>query len=130
MNSRILLLLFIPFAASAAEYGYVAKMIACSEKEERLVSQAYDAFLKLISGGRVEKDDLRFPFQWAAIRPEKLILSRGFYISPNELRGFELAIPKSCLVERDGIFVLNSAVTLENVEVRVGIRVLVLRKAE
>jgi hypothetical protein len=127
MNLRFLLFL-VCLSAAAAEVGYVDKMIACDEQEERFVSEAFDAFLTLVAKNDVKKDTLHFPVRLATFRPDYIIFDRGFYISPNELRGFELVVPRGCLAEKNGVFTLKETVVVDRDEWRSGIRILVLKR--
>jgi hypothetical protein len=125
---RFFALLLFPLGAVAAVPGYVGRMIECSEADEHFVSQAYDAFVALAGTREVKAGELHFPARWAIARPDYIIIWRAFYISPNELRGFELAIPRNCMVEKDGILGLALPVVVEKEGTRAGIRTLVLRK--
>lgn len=129
MNPRALLFL-VSLSAAAAEPSYVDKMIACEEQEERFVSEAFDAFLALVARQPVKKGELHFPARLATFRPDYIIFDRGFYISPNELRGFELAVPRDCLTEKDGIFTLSETLVVDRDEWRSGLRILVLKKKD
>lgn len=93
MHSLILLSL-ITSAVLAADTSYLAEMIACDEKEEALVSDTYSAFLTLIGMRELQKKGLRFPVHLAERRANGFIISRGYYVSPHELRGFEIFVPK------------------------------------
>ncbi len=120
----------VRFQIPPAPRDYLWTMIACDEQEERFVSQAFDAFLALTAKREIGKDELRFPVSFAVMRPDYVILSRAFYIAPNELRGFEIAIPRNCLIERQGVFNLNASVVVHKEDRRQGITILVVKKKE
>jgi hypothetical protein len=82
----------------AWENAYVMKMIDATETQERNISRMYDYFLRLIAGGTIERGakfttDKRF---FAETETHAIFLW-AYYISPNELRGFEVSIPKELL---------------------------------
>jgi len=128
MKLSLFALLALAVPIFAADTSYLAKMIACEPKEEFLVTQTYDAFLALISGHEVKKEELRFPARLAIRNDRGVIFSRAFYVSPNELRGFELFVPKDCVTEKDGVLVSAFALAVDHEETKQGIRRLVLRK--
>lgn len=109
---------------------YLWTMIACDEKEERFASDVFDAFLSLTARRELKKEELRFPASFAVRLPNYVVLSRGFYVSPNELRGFDISVPKNCLVEKDGLFSLTTPVVIDKEDRRQGITVLVLKKKQ
>lgn len=126
---KIPLLLFLSvLSAPAGEIGYVDKMIACKEGEESFVSEAFDAFLTLVSHREVKKNSLHFSAQSATFREDYIIFDRAFYISPNNLRGFELAVPKNCITENNGVLTLSDTVVLDSESYQGDIRIFVLKK--
>jgi len=130
MKLRLLTLLVLATSSFAADTSYFAKMIACDPKDEFFISQTYEAFLSLVAKREVKKEEIRFPARLAIRNDSGVILSRAFYISPNELRGFELFIPKDCVSEKDGILISTTALAVEREETKQGIRCLVLKRTE
>lgn len=129
MMGRWFIILFIPFTVRAADDSYLEKMIACDEKEEALVSDAFGTFLTLLSKGELKKEELCFPAHLAKKNNNgSFIIGRAFYITPNELRGFELVVPEECLVEKKGILVSISALVVAHRGGSQGITSLVLKK--
>lgn len=113
-----------------ASDAYIEKMIACPEAEEAMVSGAYDVFLFALEQGQIRKEELRLPVRLTESRDGHVIFSRAFYISPNELRGFELVIPAALLVEQDGVLSLISDLSVASQDVRQRITILVMKKTE
>ena len=97
MKIRLLSLLILASPCLATDSAYIVKMIDCEPREEILISKTYESFLDLIAKREVKKEELRFPVRLAAQNDKGVIFSRSFYVSPNELRGFEIFIPKDCV---------------------------------
>ncbi|MBL9205360.1 MAG: hypothetical protein JNN01_09765 [Opitutaceae bacterium] len=115
---------------AAVDTGYLAKMIACDEKEEVLVSATYSAFITLIGKRELPKEGLRFPVRLAERRSDGFIISRGYYVSLNELRGFEIFVPKDCVLEHDGILISSVSLSVGSEDSKQGFTLLVLRRNE
>ena len=105
-------------------------VVHCEPKEETMISQTYESFLNLIAKHEVKKDELRFPVRLSKQKDDGVIFSHSFYISPNELRGFEIFIPKDCVAEKNGLFVSTVSLVIEREETKQGIRCLILKKAQ
>ena len=125
---RLLFFLLATSPAIAAEKNYIATMIACEEKEEALVSSTYSAFLTLVAKRELPKEELRFPVRMAERRVDGFLISRGFYVSPNELRGFEIFVPKDCVVEKDGILISSTALVIASEDSKQGFTLLALKR--
>ncbi len=126
----LLLLIALTSTGIAADTDYLAKMIACEEKEEALVSDTYSAFLTLMSKRELPKGELRFPVRLADRRVNGFLISRGYYVSPNELRGFEIFVPKDCVDEKDGILISSTALTIASEDSKQGFTLLTLKRKE
>jgi hypothetical protein len=129
MKIRLLSLLILASPCLATDSAYIVKMIDCEPREEILISKTYESFLDLIAKREVKKEELRFPVRLAAQNDKGVIFSRSFYVSPNELRGFEIFIPKDCVTEKNGIFVSTVGLVVDREETRQGIRCLILKRA-
>lgn len=128
---RFLLILFlIESLGAAVDTGYLARMIACDEKEEVLVSDTYSAFLTLIGKRELPRGGLRFPVRLAARRDGGFIISRGYYVTLNELRGFEIFVPKDCVLEKDGILISSVSLSVDSENSKQGFTLLELRRNE
>ena len=125
---RILILLLITTSAIAAEKGYLEQMIACEEKEEALVSDAYNAFVTLLAKRELPKEELRFPARLAQKRPSGFLISRAFYVTPNELRGFEILVPKDCVTEKEGVLISSTVLAVASEDSKQGIILLTLKR--
>ncbi len=101
MKLPILALVFAALPAlgdePAPQCCYVSKMIVCDETEERFVEDLYNAFLSFQAREILKKGDLKFPAHFAELSPEFAIVGRSFYITPNTLKGFEIAFPRGAL---------------------------------
>jgi hypothetical protein len=125
---RLLILLLIVSSAVAADKSYLTTMIACEENEEALVSGTYSAFLTLVAKRELPKEELRFPIRLAERRENGFLISRGFYVSPNELRGYEIFVPKDCMVEKDGILISSTALVIATEDSKQGFTLLALKR--
>jgi hypothetical protein len=112
----------------AADMDHVAKMISADPKDEAMISDAYDAFLTLLSAHEIKAGEIKYPTRITERRENGIIIEHAFYVSPNELRGFSLFIPKNCVVEKDGTLISTATLVLESEEMRQGLRYLVLKK--
>lgn len=108
--------------------SYVEKMIRVADKNERYVASAYDAYLTLLVKKSVSKDKIYFPIELLIDRPEYFVLERAYYISPNEMRGFSLALPKKAVKTSDGRVQATSDLAVEEESIHQGIHVLVLKE--
>lgn len=129
-----LLLLLIPGALRAApapdDHSYVIQMVATGDEEadEVYVAQVYDAFLKLMAGRTLKAGSLAFPATWPVKKDGFVVISRGYYISPNERRGFELSIPKDAFVEKDGILASKGELAVRRQGTRAGTVLMELKR--
>lgn len=130
MKNRLIALLILTSPSMAADSGYIVKLIDCEPKEEILISKTYESFIDLIAKREVKKEKLRFPVRLATKNDNGVIFSRAFYISPNELRGFEIFIPKDCVTEKNGLFVSTAGLVVDREETRQGVRCLILKRAQ
>jgi hypothetical protein len=124
--------LLVPIAAPSAgtnDMDWLAKMIACDEKDEQYVAQAYDAFLTLVAGREIQPTDLRFPSRLVERSGEFIHIERAYYISPNEFRGFDLFIPKALISEKDGFIVPRVPLAVAKRLTRQGMTSFTLREA-
>jgi hypothetical protein len=125
--------LLAPVAARSAgtnDAAYIAKMITCSQKDERYVAQAYDAFLTLAAGRALGAGELRFPAAMIEKDGGFVIIERAYYVSPNELRGFELFVPRELLAEKGGVLVSTAPLSVSQSVTRQGITSFTLQKKE
>lgn len=83
-------------------YEYIVDTIDLPPDGERIVSELYDHFLDLIAGGELESATA-FPAdkRFCLTTETHKIFLWSYYISPNEMRGFEISIP-SALIRRNG----------------------------
>jgi len=124
--------LLVPVAARSAgtnDMDYLAKMIACDEKDERYVAQAYDAFLTLTAGRELKPGELSFPVRVIEKSGDFILIERAYYVSPNEMRGFELFIPKRFVSEKNGLVVTTTALSVAQRITGQGITSFTLQKA-
>jgi hypothetical protein len=120
-------LLILAFSVRADDQSYLATMIACEEKEERFVDEAYDAFNTLVVGHDLKKEGLRFPVRLAKEYKGMITFERVFYLTPNILRGFALRVPQDCLRQVDGLWVSVVPLTVAGQDSRQGVTTLTLK---
>jgi hypothetical protein len=125
---HILVLSILCWSGFAADMGYATKTISVESKDEVLVSDVYDSFLTLLSVREIKAGEIKYPVQMAERRESGIIVTLSFYVSTNDLRGFELFIPNDCLVEKEGNFVSTAALMIERDETKQGVRCLVLKR--
>ncbi len=127
-TARILVFLcLVPIVVLATD-SYVEKMIRVADKNGRSVASAYDAYLTLLVKKSISKDKIDFPTELLIDRPEYFVLERTYYISPNEMRGFSLALPKKAVKASDGRVQSTSDLALKEESIHQGIHVLVLKE--
>lgn len=129
---RLIPLFLIPlvaFSVAQEDRGYIQKMIEADEPDERYIGEAYDAFLTLIAEGELAQGELRHPLHMTKQRDRLLIIYRGFYVSPNELRGFELLIPEGHMEEVDGILISTVRLSVAHQQTQQGLTSLRLARA-
>jgi hypothetical protein len=97
----IVIAAFLTSVAAMADESHVTKMIRATPAEERAVSAAYDVYIAAISHRAISKESIDFPLSMIIESSENYIFERAYYISPNEVRGFGLAIPKA-LTKKQG----------------------------
>ena len=114
--------------ASVDASDYVFNVIDCNEDEEAVISELYDSFLTLLTERKIEENKLKIPEELSMERLGYVIVSRSFYVPPNELRGFELVIPALLTERKDGYYTNLSSLGIDSIEVKQGIQILVLKK--
>ncbi|MBN2684455.1 MAG: hypothetical protein JXR40_04190 [Pontiellaceae bacterium] len=129
MKLALALLLIGALSTGAIEESYVEKMIAVDENQEMYIGDAYDLFLRIISGETIiDAAEVQFPKSMLDDHGEVYILGWAFYISPNEFRGFELVFPKSVFTEKDGILTNSCKLALDKSDTKQGTVVFVLKE--
>jgi hypothetical protein len=120
-----LLAAFISLACSlacvASDRSYVASTIECAADEETAVAAAYDSFLSLLVTREIKKEAFRFPAHLSEGRNNVMIVSRSFYVTPNELRGFEFVVPRQLVIEKDGTLFAKADLQVGHEESKQGI---------
>ncbi len=120
MIRAVSLLLFVPLLAQTSEHRYLAKAIKCHPSEEGIISEAYDSFLMLIMNRELPERGLRFPVSSVKKKESGVLITRSFYITPNNLRGFEIFVPNHLVEERDGVVVSTVPLVIESEDSRQG----------
>jgi hypothetical protein len=132
-HAILLACLLAPVAAAAVvtnDTAYIAKMIACDQKDEGYVAQAYDAFLALAAGQVLKPGELHFPARLIEKDGGFIIIERAYYVSLNELRGFELFVPREFVAEKSGVVVSTAPLSVAQKATRQGITSLTLQREE
>ena len=117
-------------AETAPKCCYVSRAIACDEKEERYVEMLYGSFLTLLSEGSIEKKELMFPARFAQVNESFAIVGLAYYISPNLYKSFEIAIPRSAIIEHNGMMSISTDLRLKSKDFKQGTCILELVKRE
>ena len=123
----LILMLFLSVPAIAAQ-SRAAKVILATSSEERAISEAYDVYLSAISHKTIAKARLDFPISLVKESSTHFILERAYYISPNELRGFGLAIPKALAKKEHGRIKAIQDVVMQKEERRQGLHTVAFAK--
>ena len=126
MKALILFLLIGPVTLALSD-SYVEKVISAKPAEERYVSNAYDVFLMALSKKQMSKSLVDFPVSLCKESGDVFLLERAYYISPNEMRGFSLAFPKSTVRKKGGHIIGIVDLSLKEYELRQGIHCLLFR---
>lgn len=88
MKSALLALLFTATVYSA---DYLRSAIECAPDDEAACASVFDASLALLRGELVALE--KYPSRLVTRTEAGVIISRSFYVTPNEMRGFEIFIP-------------------------------------
>jgi hypothetical protein len=120
----------IKFSVPASGRDYLWTMIACDEKEERYVDDLYDAFLVATEKKELPKECFRVPLHFATFTGDYYVFERGYYVSQNSLRGFSLAIPKNCVVVKDGMIAPVYPLTVASSDGKQGLQIVMLKRKE
>jgi hypothetical protein len=122
----ILAMLCVP--AFADQSASVSKPLQYTGQEEPYVAKAFDSFIQLVQKRELPADTLSYPTHLSRMDDDMIVVAQSFYVSPGEIRGFELIIPKDALHERESIFFQKEPLVIENENTRQNIRRLVLKK--
>jgi len=128
MKALLLSLSFLVSASGLAVESQVEKVIRASAKEETGISEAYDVYLSALSHQVIARTRVSFPMSLVKESSNYFIVERGYYISPNELRGFGLAIPKKPARSVHGKLKATDDLVLQSEERRQGLHTVVLTK--
>jgi len=125
----------IRFNYPAAPHEYLWKMIACDETDERDVGSLYYAYLDLLQNhvigpqaGQVPDSEVSFPASSAAADKDYVVASLAYYITPNELRGFEISFPRRALELKGRRYVLRERLVLAGQEFKQQMHLLTLKR--
>jgi hypothetical protein len=122
----ILAMLFVP--AFADQSAPASKPLQYTEQEEPYIAKAFDSFMQLVQKRELPADTLSYPTHLSRMDDDMIVVAQSFYVSPDEIRGFELIIPKDALREREAILFQKEPLVIETENSRQNIRRLVLKK--
>lgn len=122
----ILAMLFAP--AFAGQSAPASKPLQYTEQEEPYIAKAFDSFIQLVQKRELPADTLSYPTHLSRMDDDMIVVAQSFYVSPGEIRGFELIIPKDALHERESILFQKEPLVIENENTRQNIKRLVLKK--
>ncbi|MDR2675243.1 MAG: hypothetical protein LBC18_10390 [Opitutaceae bacterium] len=114
--------------ASTARAGAVNRPIQYTDQEKPYIAGAFDSFIQLVEKRELPAGTLSYPAHLARMDDGTIVVAQSFYVSPDEIRGFELIIPKDALHERDAVLFQKEPLVIENENAGQNIRRLVLRK--
>jgi hypothetical protein len=107
---------------------YLSQMIRCEESDERYVDDAYNVVIQLISREIVGKGSFEYPVHLTRESGDVVFISRAFYLTPNVCRGFELGIPRDCLLVNGRLFSLREDLVLKHQEGKQGAIIVTAKK--
>ncbi len=128
-------ILFIPLAAvllgaAAPSFDYLYTMIRCSPEEERHIDDLYQRYVSLVGSRSLAKGTkLHLPKKCASTHGEYVIFSWSYYVTPNNLRGFVISIPKKHLTLAGGHHVTSTHLTIEQEYFKQGHHLIVLKES-
>lgn len=110
-------------------YEHVVDAIDVSPDDERTVSGLYDHFPSLIAGGEIPAGT-PFPAdkRFCQYTETHTIFLWSYYISPNELRGFEISIPLQHLRRNGEHYVSTVSLVVEEVTQKQMIKIIVMKE--
>jgi hypothetical protein len=107
--------------------NYVIQTIACDEKHESLIEDAFSSYHLLLTVRELKAGELRIPAHLTKTQGDTLLFDRAFYISPNVLRGFELIVPANSMTQKGETWISTVPLSVENEQTRQGITSLRLK---
>lgn len=72
-----------------------------------MIASAYDRVVVGVHDDEFRKEGFEFPARLLEFRAGNAILSWSYYVTPNELRGFEIVIPASAIDNQNGVVTLR-----------------------
>jgi hypothetical protein len=114
----------------AGAFDYVVSTIYVDPPEEEIVSLLYDRFLALLAGAKIKKGDaFSSASHFCHETQSHLIFVWSYYITPNELQGFEISIPKKLLEKKGRNYVAKANLQVDQITEHQQIKVIVLKRA-
>jgi hypothetical protein len=110
--------------------GYIADTISVPEDEERIVVGLYDCFINLRGGGSIPAG-AEFPSdeRFCTHTETYATFCWSWYIAPNELRGFEISIPRRLLLNDTAGYRTTAPLVVNETGQRQSIMVFVMTEA-
>lgn len=133
MKNRIiasLVFLLLGATSLANDNSYIAKMISCTEEEEGFILSQYSAYLTLLEKKYFEAGELSVHESVVTRNDRYTRLSWSFYVTPNELTGFEISIPNELLKVNENIWTNQFTLEIESRSHKQGHDLFVLKKIE
>ena len=109
---------------------YVSDTINVSDEDEYYISNMYKAFLNLTAKNNLKKG-IKFPVNKKNVveRDNHTIFILSYYISPNELRGFEISIPNKYLKKEKDHFITTTELSIDSQTAKSMIKIFGLKQA-
>ena len=110
-------------------FGYIERHVYLPPNMERELSDLYDGFLSLMVGGEIAQGViLPDEEQFCRRTDTHAVFAWSYYISPNELRGFEIGIPTQCLQRVSSGYQTTVALAVDQRIGRQGIAIITMKE--
>ncbi len=132
MKKQIISLLYVTTLVSsyASDRSYISDRIECPEEKERFVLSLYHDYLSILANKEIQTGRLAIHESQIQERNGYLFSGWAFYLTPNELTGFDFTIPKD-LMKKEGEFWINTTtLSIESKETKQGLETLILKRKE
>ena len=119
------LLLIAPPAACG---DHVGAMIRCTSKEEQHIDLLYETYVAILDNRSLSKGaTLHLPTKADSPKGDYVIFSWAYYVTPNNLRGFEISVPKQHLARKGRQYVASVDLTVDRAYFKQGQHIIVLK---
>lgn len=111
-------------------YENVVSAVYVSPEQGQAVADLYDLFLGLLSGRGIEAGAKLPAWEDFCTETETHIrFWRSYYITQDELRGFEISIPKALLRKRGGSYFVTAGLQVAEVTQHQSIKIIAMKRS-